>query len=171
MTDASFTRINTQIRVPQVRLILDDGSSPGIVETWLALKQAKEAGLDLVEINPKSLPIVARIMDYGKFKYEQAKKDKEARKNQKATDTKELSFRPTTDDNDIAHKLAKAREFLAEGHRVRVAMKFRGRELSHMDIGREKLEGIVASLNDLTASNTPFTSEGKQIITILTPKS
>ncbi len=170
MTDASFTRINTQIRVPQVRLILEDGTS-NIVDTWIALRQAKELGLDAVEINPKAAPPVVKLMDYGKFKYEQAKRDKEAAKNQKATDTKELSFRPTTDDNDIAHKLAKAREFLTAGHRVKMSVKFRGRELSHMDIGRDKLEGIVASLNDLTASNTPFTSEGKQIITILTPKS
>jgi translation initiation factor IF-3 len=166
-----FIRTNNQIRVPQVRLIGVDGSNQGLVNTFEALKQAKDLGLDLVEINGKSNPSVAKIMDYGKYCYEQAKKDKESRKNQRTTETREIDFRPMTDEHDIKHKLAKARELLEEGCKLRLVMRFRGREMNFTELGRNKLESIIASLSDLTANHTPFSTEGKQMITILSPKS
>jgi translation initiation factor IF-3 len=172
MTDntSNGARINQQIRVPQVRLILEDGSSPGIVDTWQALKQAKELGKDLIEINPRSTPPVAKIGDHGKLQYEQSKKAKEQKKAQKPNEVKEISFRPATDEHDLEHKLAKAREFLTDGNRVRLVVKFRGRELTHADLGKAKLETALVALADLTASYTPFSSEGKSIITIVSPK-
>lgn len=172
MTDSnatSFTRINAQIRVPKVRLISDDGSSE-IVDTWVAIKQAKDLGLDAIEVNPKAIPPVVKIASWGKMQYEQAKKAKEQKKQQKSNEVKEISFRPATDEHDLSHKLAKAREFLADGMRVRVVCKFRGRELTHADLGKVKLEAVLASLADLTASYTPFSQEGKQMMTIVSPK-
>ena len=168
--NASFTRINQQIRANQVRLIGSDGTNHGIVDLWQALKQAKEENLDLVEINSKSTPIVVKLMDYGRFKYEESKKAKEAKKAQKPAETKEISFRPTTDDNDLNHKLAQAKEFLADGHRVRLSVKFRGREITHADIGKEKLDKALAELAELTASYTPINTEGKNMTTIVSPK-
>jgi translation initiation factor IF-3 len=168
--DTSFTRINQQIRASEVRLISSSGENLGIKQTWEAIKLAKEEGLDLVEINSKSVPVVCRITDYGKMKYEQTKQAKEARKNQKTNEVREIAFRPTTDEHDIAHKLAKAREFLAEGARVRMVVKFRGREISHMDLGKQRLDEVIAALADLTASYTPYTTEGKAITTIVSPK-
>lgn len=166
----SFVRVNNQIRVPQVRLISSTGEQIGVVETWQALKQAKEQGLDLVEINPRSAPPVAKICDHGKLMYEQSKKEKEQRKAQKSNEVKEISFRPATDEHDLDHKLAKAREFLTDGNRVRLVVKFRGRELTHADLGKAKLETALTSLADLTASFTPIASEGKSISTIVSPK-
>ena len=149
----SFVRIDSQIRVPQVRLIDSNGDNLGVMETYKALALAKEQSLNLVEINPKSVPVVCRIADYGKMKYEQQKKEKEARKNQKANETREISFRPTTDEHDLAHKLAKIKEFLLDGDRVRICVKFRGREVSHADLGKERLDRVLAEIADLTATH------------------
>ena len=174
MTDnnaTSFTRINAQIRAPQVRVIGSNGDNLGVMETFKALKLAKDQGLDLIEINPKAAISVCSIADNGKRLYEQSKKDKEQRKQQKSNEVKEISFRPATDDHDLEHKLAKAKEFLTDGHRVRMVVKFRGRELTHSDLGKAKLEAALASLADLTASYTPFSAEGKTISTIISPKS
>jgi len=166
----SFTRTNQQIRVPQVRLIDSDGSNRGIVNTFEALKLAKDQSLDLVEINPRSSPPVAKILDYGKHCYEQKKAEKEAKKAQKATETREIAFRPNTDENDLGHKIAKIREFLTDGARVKVVVKFRGRELQHADLGKEQLEKVLGEVADLTASYTPYALEGRQITTVVSPK-
>lgn len=168
--DQQQPRTNQQIRVPQVRLILADGTSAGIVNTYEALRQAKEAGLDLVEVSPKAVPPVVKLLDYGRYRYEQSKKEKEARKNQKASETREIAFRPTTDEHDLAHKLAKAKEFLANGDRVRLICKFRGRETQHTDLGKEQLDKMLAELADLTSSYTPYSLEGKQLTTVVSPK-
>jgi translation initiation factor IF-3 len=168
--DTSFTRTNQQIRSPEVRLISSSGENLGVKPTWEAIRLAKEENLDLVEINGKASPCVAKIMDYGKFKFEQSKQAKEARKNQTKNEVREIAFRPTTDNHDLEHKLAKAREFLEDGDRVRLVVKFKGREISHMELGKERLDEVILALADLTASYTPYSTEGKAITTIVSPK-
>jgi translation initiation factor IF-3 len=167
---SNAARINAQIRATQVRLISSSGENLGVMDTWQALKLAKDEGLDLIELNPKSTPIVCTIGDSGKLRYEQAKKEKEARKNQKANETREIAFRPTTDEHDLAHKIAKVKEFLSAGSRVRLVVKFRGREVSHADLGKERLDQVLAEIADLTASYTPYNLKGKSIITVVSPK-
>lgn len=162
-------RINGYIRVPQVRVILEDGSSPGIMNTVDAIKMAREQNLDLVEINPKSVPPVCKIVDYGKFKYDEKKKQAESKKNQKTQELKELTFRPNTDENDLAHKLALAKEFVAEGHKVKFTVRFRGREITHSNIGKEKLAWIVTQFGDQIAANPQISLEGKFMWLIVSP--
>ena len=163
-------RINQYIRIPQVRLILNDGSNAGVMETRLALKMAQDQGLDLVEINPRATPPICKIIDYGKFKYEEKKKQQAAKKNQKTIEVKEIDFRPVTEENDLNHKLESAKEFLAEGHKVKFVVKFRGREMSHPQIGRDKLDWMLQQLSELVASSTQVSMEGKNMSTIVTPK-
>jgi translation initiation factor IF-3 len=163
-------RINKYIRVPQIRVILEDGSSPGIMETYVALKMAQDQGLDLVEINPKAIPPVCKILDYGKFKYEEKKKLQESKKNQKVQELKELTFRPNTDDNDLAHKVERAKEFLAEGNKVKFTIRFRGREITHPQIGRDKLEWILKELDGLIVPMQGVSLEGKFMTMIVSPK-
>ena len=163
------TRINGYIRVPQIRVILEDGTSPGIVNTYEALKMAKDLNLDLVEINPKSIPPVCKIMDYGKFKYEEKKKLSETRKKQKEQELKEITFRPNTDLNDLAHKLEQTKGFLADGDRVKFTIRFRGREITHPQVGRDKLDWIVAQLAGLIAPVQSVSLEGKFMSMIVAP--
>lgn len=162
-------RINNYIRVPQIRVILNDGTSPGILNTYEALKMAKDQGLDLVEINPKAVPPVCKIMDYGKFKYEEKKKLSEAKKNQKEQELKEITFRPNTDENDLGHKVTSAKEFLAEGDRVKFTIRFRGREITHPQVGRDKLNWILTQLAGLIIANPPISLEGKFMAMIVSP--
>ena len=162
-------RINKYIRVPQVRVVLADGTNAGVMDTWKALKEAQDQGLDLVEINPKAQPPVCKIMDYGKFKYEEKKKAQAAKKNQQVQELKELTFRPNTDENDLKHKLTQAKEFLADGDRVKFAVRFRGREIVHQDIGKDKLNWILQELNGLVAPNPQISLEGKIMWMIVSP--
>lgn len=162
-------RVNHQIRIPQVRVILADGTSPGILATQDALKMARDAGLDLVEINPKSQPPVCKIVDYGKYKYDEKKKQSEARKSQKAQELKELTFRPNTDENDLAHKLSQAKDFLADGHKVKFTIRFRGREVTHPQVGRDKMDWLFQQLNGLIQAVPPVNMEGKFMSAIVTP--
>lgn len=162
-------RINKYIRVPQIRVILADGTSPGIMETRDALKLALDQALDLVEINPKSVPPVCKIMDYGKFKYEEKKKLAEAKKHQKTQELKELTFRPNTDENDLAHKVVQAKEFLSDGHKVKFTIRFRGREITHPQVGRDKLTWIFHQLDGVILPNPPISMEGKFMNTIVAP--
>lgn len=162
-------RVNHQIRIPQVRVILPDGSSPGILSTRDALKLAQDQGLDLVEINPKSQPPVCKIVDYGKFKYDEKKKLSEQKKNQKVQELKELTFRPNTDQNDLSHKLVLAKEFLTDGHKVKFTIRFRGREVTHPQVAKDKLEWLFKELNGLIQANPPISMEGKFMSTIVTP--
>jgi translation initiation factor IF-3 len=163
-------RINGYIRVPQVRVILEDGTSPGIMETWQALKLAQEQSLDLVEINPKSVPPVAKICNYGKMKYEEKKAQQAAKKKQKVSETKELDFRPVTEQHDLEHKLDRAKEFLLDGHRVKFVCKFKGREMAHKQIGQEKLLFLLEQLKEMIAVPGPIGMEGKDMIVIVSPK-
>jgi len=162
-------RINHYIRVPQVRLILSDGSNAGIVATYDALKLAKEEGLDLIEINPKGFPPVCKIADYGKMVYEEKKKEKAAKKNQVVQELKELVFRPNTDTNDLNHKIEQAKGFLSEGNKVKLTVKFRGREVTHSELGKEKLEYFVQQLQTLIADKPQISLEGKIMWAILSP--
>lgn len=163
-------RINSYIRVPQVRVILADGSTAGVMNTWEALKLAQEQGLDLVEINPKSAPPVCKIVDYGKFKYDEKKKQQAAKKSQKTSDLKEIDFRPVTEDNDMNHKLQNAKEFLAEGHKVKFVVKFRGREMAHKEIGKQKLDWMLEQIKDLISGSSMISLEGKDMSTVVSPK-
>lgn len=162
-------RINQYIRVPQIRVVLADGTNAGIMNTYEALKQAKEQALDLVEINPKAVPPVCKIMDYGKFKYEEKKKQNAAKKNQQIQELKELTFRPNTDENDLAHKVSQAKEFLEEGDRVKFTIRFRGREITHTNIGKDKLDWILKELDGMIQPNPPMNLEGKFLSMIVSP--
>jgi translation initiation factor IF-3 len=162
-------RVNKYIRVPQIRVVLADGSNAGVMNTYEALKIAQDSGLDLVEINPKAAPPVCKIMDYGKFKYEEKKKAQAAKKTQQVQELKELTFRPNTDENDLGHKLVQAKEFLEEGDRVKFTVRFRGREIVHANIGKEKLEWILKELGSAIAPNPQINLEGKFMSMIVSP--
>ena len=133
---ATFTRVNYKIRVPSVRVLDANGQMLGIMPTNQAQRMAESQGLDLVEITPNAQPPVCKIMDYGKFRYEESIKAKQQRKAQKTTQVKEIKFHPGTDIGDLKHKLRQIRDFLGEGHKVRLSLQFRGRENAHRDIGR-----------------------------------
>lgn len=166
----TFIRINNRIRVPQVRVIGSDGSQIGVLATYEALKLAQEEGLDLVEINPKAVPPVCKIIDFGKFKYEEKKKQVEARRNQKSSELKEITFRPKTEENDLNHKLASAKEFLAEGNKVKFTVRFKGREITHPQYGEDKLKWLVEQLKEVISSSTTAMMEGKTMSLTVNPK-
>jgi len=161
-------RTNFQIRVPQVRVLDNDGNNLGVMNTREALKLAQEQSFDLVEINPRSTPPVCKIMDYGKFKYEEKKKAQVAKKNQQIQELKELTFRPNTDYNDLAHKLEQAKGFLADGNKVKFTIRFRGREIAHPDLGKDKLNWILQELSGLVTPSQIFL-EGKIMNMTVTP--
>jgi translation initiation factor IF-3 len=162
-------RKNWQIKMPQVRLIGSDGSNIGIISTSDAIKRAQNEGLDLVEVNPRATPPVAKICDYGKMLYEEKKKAQAAKKNQQVQELKELTFRPNTDENDLKHKLAQAKEFLAEGNRVKFTIRFRGREVVHSQIGKDRIGWILSQLNGLILPNPQINMEGKFMSTTVSP--
>lgn len=162
-------RINNRIRGREVRLIDEDNNQVGIVQLRDALTMAEERGLDLVEVAPNAVPPVCRIMDYGKFRYEQTKKEREARKNQKQVELKQIRLEPKTDDHDIDVKTNQARRFLAEGDKVKFNLRFRGREIFHQDIGREILERIAENLRDVATVEQRPLMEGKVLSLTLAP--
>src|SRR3712207_851051 len=141
--------INYQIEAREVRLVGEDGEMVGVVTLREALARAEEAGLDLVEVSPTARPPVCKILDYGKFKYEAQKKAAEARKKQKVIEVKEIKLRPGIDDNDYDIKMRKVREFLTEGDKVKVTMRFRGREMAHQHLGMEVLTKVRDQVIDL----------------------
>lgn len=157
------TRVNERIRAHQVRLIDENGENVGVMPPQRALEIARERNLDLVEISPNANPPVCKLMDYGRYKYEQAKKENEARKNQKTITLKEIRLSPRTDEHDVDVKTRKIQEFLAEGDRVRVSVKFRGAEMRHPDIGRKLLDGIVEALKGIAVLERPPLMEGKMM--------
>ncbi len=163
------TRINKYIRVPQIRVILADGSNGGIMDTQVALKLAQDQFLDLIEINPKAVPPVCRIGDHGKIKYEEKKQQQLAKKNQQVQELKELTIRPNIADNDLNHKIEQAKSFLEDGNRVKITLKFRGREVVHLGVGRERIEYIIKHLDKLIAPNPQISLEGKFMSTVLSP--
>jgi translation initiation factor IF-3 len=157
------TRVNERIRAREIRLIDENGEMVGVMPPMRALDIARERNLDLVEISPNALPPVCKLMDYGRFKYEQAKKENEARKNQKTIALKEIRMRPRTDDHDVEVKTRKIQEFLAEGDRVRVSVQFRGAEMRHPDIGRKLLDGIAEVLKGSAVIERPPSMEGRMM--------
>lgn len=162
--------INEEIRVKEVRLIGADGEQLGITPIREALQIAQDANLDLVNVAPTAKPPVCRIMDYGKFRYETQKKEKEARKNQKIVDIKEIRLSATIDEHDFQTKLRNAVKFLGEGDKVKASVRFRGREIAHSEIGRRVLERLAAETADISSQERAPKLEGRSMIMILTPK-
>lgn len=162
-------RVNNQIKIPQVRVIQSDGTPIGIMNTRDALKLAQEQNLDLVEINPRSSPPVCKLLDYGKFKYEEKKKQAEAKKKQKVQELKELTFKPNTDEHDLLHKLNFAKEFLSEGNKVKFTVRFRGREITHPQIAKDKLDWIIKQLDGLIIPAPQVMLEGKLMHMTVSP--
>lgn len=163
-------RINDDIRVREVRVTSSTGEQLGIMTTRDALQLAEEQHLDLVEVAPKAKPPVCRIMDFGRYRYEQQKRDKEAKKKQKVITLKEVKFRPNIEDHDFNVKLKNALRFVQEGNKVKVTIMFRGREMSHQELGREVLLRVAAELKDLVTVERDPKLEGKNMIMILAPK-
>ncbi len=162
-------RINRRIRTPQVRLIGTDGEQIGIVPIEDALRLAEQAALDLVEIAPSAQPPVCRILDYGKFKYQQHKKESEAKKKATVTQVKELRLGYRTDQGDIHRQVGKAREFLEAGDRVKFLLRFRGRELAYQNLGRDKLMGVCNALKDVAIAEGEPRMEGRMMGIVLAP--
>ncbi|WP_041785368.1 translation initiation factor IF-3 [Rhodospirillum centenum] len=163
-------RINREINVRSVRLIDQNGDMVGVVSLRDALIAAEEAGLDLVEVSPNADPPVCKILDYGKFKYEAQKKANEARKKQKIIEVKEVKLRPNIDDHDYDIKMRNMRRFLEEGDKVKVTMRFRGREMAHQDLGMVILVKVRDTLEDLAKVEQMPKLEGKQMIMVLAPR-
>jgi translation initiation factor IF-3 len=161
------TRVNERIRTREVRLIDENGEMIGVMPTQRALDIARERNLDLVEVSPNAVPPVCKLMDYGRYKYEQAKKENEARKNQKTITLKEIRLHPRTDEHDVDVKTRKIQEFLAEGDRVRVSVQFRGAEMRHPDIGRKLLDGIAEVLKGSAIIERSPTMEGRMMSMIV----
>ncbi|AUJ64352.1 translation initiation factor IF-3 [Aestuarium zhoushanense] len=162
-------RINERIRCPEIRLIGAEGENVGVVTPAQALQMAEEAGLDLVEISPNATPPVCKIMDFGKFKYEQQKKEAEARKKQKIIEIKEVKFRPGTDKHDYDVKMRSVLKFLGNGDKVKVTLRFRGREMAHQDLGRQLLEQIAADITEFGKIENMPKMEGRQMVMMIGP--
>ena len=163
-------RINDLIRARDVMLIGEDGSKIGVVSRADALTKATEAGLDLVEIAPNAEPPVCKILDYGKFKYQEQKKAAEARKKQKVIEIKEIKMRPNIDDHDYDVKLRAIRRFFEEGDKVKVTLRFRGREMAHLELGMQLLKRVEAELVEISKIESSPRLEGRQMVMVLAPK-
>ena len=164
------TRVNRQIRISPVRVITASGEQLGVLPVEEALAAAEERGLDLVEVAPTARPPVVKIMDYGKYKFEEAKAAKAAKKKQHVIHLKEVKFRPGIDDHDFEFKIRHAREFLVEGNKVKVTMMFRGRQLAHVEIGRAVLDRVVEVLEDVGKIEAYPKLEGRNMTMVIGPK-
>lgn len=162
-------RVNERIRIREVRLIDEDGNQLGIVPTQEALQIARERGLDLVEVAPNANPPVARLMDYGKYRYEESRKEREARKKQKQAQLKEIRITPNIDEHDLETKVRHARKFLSGGDKVKVSVRFRGRQNLHRDLGRDLLLRVVDMLDDVAQVDQMPRSEGRDMTMLLSP--
>lgn len=162
--------INEQIRDREVRLIGEDGQLVGIMSSRDAYKMAQDAGLDLVKIAPKAQPPVCKIVDYGKYRYEQARKEKEAKKKQKTMEVKEVRLSPNIDANDLNTKINQARKFLEHGDKVKVTLRFRGRELAHVEQSKVILDNFAEKLAEIAVIDKPVKFEGRSMIMFLTQK-
>ena len=163
-------RINEQIKVPEIRLIGADGQQVGVMPVREALAMAAEANLDLVEVAPQANPPVCRIMDYGKYKYQQSKKQQEARRRQTTIQVKEIKVRPKIEEHDMAFKMRNARRFLTEGDKVKISVIFRGREIAHTDRGFRLLAQISETLGDIATVEQHPKLEGRNLSMIVSPK-
>lgn len=162
--------INEQIRDKEIRLIGEDGEQLGIMSSREAMKLAREAELDLVKIAPTAKPPVCKIIDYGKYRYEMARKEKEAKKKQKVIDVKEIRLSPNIEENDINTKANMARKFLMKGDKVKVALRFRGREMAHMQSSKHVLDDFAEKLSDIAVVDKPPKLEGRSMIMFLAEK-
>jgi translation initiation factor IF-3 len=170
MSKADEPRVNRGIRAANIRLINHNGEMIGVVSVAEGLRLAEEAGLDLVEISPGAEPPVCKILDFGKYKYEVQKREHEARKKQKVIQIKEIQLRPTIDKHDLNIKLRHIIEFLEEGDRVRISLRFRGREMDHTNLGFQVIERVQEALKDHAKIDQMPKMEGKQIIMTIGPK-
>ncbi len=155
------------MRAREVRLIDEDGKPIGVMSSGQALALARERDLDLVEVSPMAVPPVCKLMDWGRFKYEQAKKENEARKHQKTIELKEIRIRPRTDEHDLGVKVRKIEEFLGEGDKVKVSVIFRGRENAHPELGRVVLDKVIAELKNVATLERPPIMEGRMITMVM----
>ena len=163
-------RINREIRVPQVQLIGEEGDNLGVVAIADALAAAAEAGLDLVEISPNSTPPVCKILDFGKYKFEAQKKASEARKNQKIVEIKEVKLRPNIDTNDYTVKMKSMLRFFEDGDKVKVTLRFRGREMAHQDLGLDLLNRVRDDVGETGKVESMPKLEGRQMVMMIAPK-
>jgi translation initiation factor IF-3 len=163
-------RVNEEIRIPQVRLIDQDGEMQGVLSVREAMQRAFAVGLDLVEISPNADPPVCKILDFGKFKYEQQKKRNEAKKKQKVIEIKEIKVRPNIDENDYQVKMRAMKSFIEEGDKVKVTLRFRGREMAHQDIGVRVLERIRAEMDTTSKVEQMPRMENRQMVMVLSPR-
>lgn len=163
-------RVNHQINVPQVRLVREDGSMAGVVTTREAISMAADAGLDLVEVSPNATPPVCKILDLGKFKYEEQKRKNEARKKQKVIEVKEIKLRPGIDIHDYDVKMRSIHRFLEEGDKVKVTMRFRGREMAHGELGMAVLRRVQEQTAQMAKIEAHPRMEGRQMLMVLAPK-
>ena len=161
--------MNERIRAPEIRLIGAEGENVGVVSPARAMEMAADAGLDLVEISPNANPPVCKIMDFGKFKYEQQKRESEARKKQKIIEVKEVKFRPNTDTHDYDVKMRNVFKFLENGDKVKVTLRFRGREMAHQNLGRELLERVAEDVKEIGKVENMPKMEGRQMIMMIGP--
>jgi translation initiation factor IF-3 len=163
-------RINEEIRVREVHLIMQDGANKGTVPITAALSAAQEAGLDLVEISPNANPPIVKILDYGKYKYQEQKKAAEARKKQKVVEVKELKYRPMIDDHDYDVKMRAMARFFEEGDKVKITLRFRGREMAHQELGTRLLNRVKEDTAKMAKVEMEPRFEGRQMIMILAPR-
>lgn len=163
-------RVNDQIEASQVRLIDARGEMVGIVSLYQALAIADESGLDLVEISPNAEPPVCKVLDFGKFKYELQKKENEARKKQKVIEIKEIKMRPGIDDHDYDVKMRAMQRFIAEGDKVKITLRFRGREMVHQDLGAKVLDRVRTDLAEISKVEATPRMEGRQMTMVIAPK-
>jgi translation initiation factor IF-3 len=162
--------MNEDIRIPEVRLIDQNGQNVGVVATSVAMARASEAGLDLVEISPDAKPPVAKILDYGKYKYQEQKKAAEARKRQKVVEVKEIKMRPSIDDHDYDVKMRSIKRFFDEGDKVKVTLRFRGREMSHQELGWQVLQRVKSDIEPVAKVESEPRMEGRQMVMVLAPR-
>ena len=163
-------RINRDIRVREVQLIDQNGENKGVVQTPDALKMAEDAGFDLVEISPNSTPPVCKILDYGRFRFAEQKKAAEARKNQKIIEIKELKLRPGIDKHDYEVKMRSLKSFIEEGDKVKITLRFRGREMAHQHLGMEVLNRVKSETATFVKVESEPSFEGRQVVMVLAPK-
>jgi translation initiation factor IF-3 len=168
--EQSGPRINDQIRAREVRLIDETGQNVGVVAKFDAIARAEAAGLDLVEVSPDADPPVCKILDFGKYKYQEQKKAAEARKNQKIVEIKEIKMRPGIDDHDYDVKMRAIRRFFEEGDKVKITLRFRGREMAHSQLGMEVLQRVKSDTEPLAKVESEPRFEGKQMVMVLAPK-
>jgi translation initiation factor IF-3 len=163
-------RVNHRIRVPEVRVVLDDGTMLGVMPTQEALRKAESRNLDLVEVNPKSNPPVCKILDYGRYKYEEKKRASQAKKKQTVVELKEIKLRPKTDDHDLNVKLRAARRFIESGNKVKCTCRFRGREITHPERAKMQLDWLIEHVTDIANVEQRPQMEGRTMSLIIAPK-